>query len=100
MLSLDSASDSDVVFIPNPPDTVTRVDSTSTDSEDNKPLAITKMKLKAEMEETKSDIKAQVLEFNLRVQQGRRAVSQTVYVPVPLAHGTEAETVVAALAPK
>lgn len=63
MLSLDSASDSDVVFIPNPPDTVTRVDSTSTDSEDNKPLAITKMKLKAELEETKSDIKEQVREF-------------------------------------
>lgn len=63
MLSLDSASDSDVVFIPNPPNTVTRVDSTSTDSEDNKPLAITKMKLKAELEETKSDIKEQVLEF-------------------------------------
>lgn len=63
MLSLDSASDSDVVFIPNPPDTVTRVDSTSTDSEDNKPLAITKMKLKAELEETKSDIKEQILEL-------------------------------------
>jgi len=43
---------------------------------------------------------AQVLEFKLRVQQGRRAVSQTVYIPVPLGHGTEAATTVAALAPK
>lgn len=56
MLSLDSASDSDVVFIPNPPEVVARVDSSSTDSEDNKPLALTKMKLKAEIAE-ETDIK-------------------------------------------
>jgi E3 ubiquitin-protein ligase Topors len=51
MLSLDSASDSDCIFIPNPPDVVARCDSSTTDSEDNKPLAITKLKLKAEVDE-------------------------------------------------
>jgi E3 ubiquitin-protein ligase Topors len=56
MLSLDSASDSDVIFIPNPPELIARVDSSTTDSEDNKPLAITKLKLKSEVDESKSII--------------------------------------------
>lgn len=53
MLSLDSASDSDVIFIPNGPTVVTRVDSSTTDSEDNKPLAETCKQLKSEAEEEK-----------------------------------------------
>lgn len=57
MVSLDSASDSDVVFIPNKPSLVTRVDSSTTDSEDNQPLAATKKQLKAESDESKPDIK-------------------------------------------
>lgn len=52
MLSLDSASDSDVIFIPNQPEVISRVDSSTTDSEDNKPLAITKLKLKSEIDES------------------------------------------------
>ena len=43
---------------------------------------------------------AEVLEFKLRVQHGRRTANQTVCVPVPLGHRTEADTVVAALASK
>lgn len=54
MLSLDSASDSDVIFIPNKAEIVARVDSSTTDSEDNKPLAITKLKLKSEIDDSKT----------------------------------------------
>ena len=55
MLSLDSASDSDVVFIPNPPEVISRVDSSTTDSDDNKPLATTMLKLKTEIQELNKD---------------------------------------------
>jgi E3 ubiquitin-protein ligase Topors len=60
MMSLDSASDSDCIYIPNQPTTVTRVDSSTTDSEDNKPLAETKKQLKSEVDEMKPLIQ----EFN------------------------------------
>lgn len=53
-VSLDSASDSDVVFIPN-------IGNGSTDSEDNKPLAET-IKLKSEMIETEEKA-CQLLNF-------------------------------------
>jgi E3 ubiquitin-protein ligase Topors len=53
MMSLDSASDSDCIYIPNKPALVTRVDSSTTDSEDNKPLAETKKQLKSEVDEKK-----------------------------------------------
>lgn len=53
MMSLDSASDSDCIYIPNQPTVVTRVDSSTTDSEDNKPLAETKKQLKSEVDEKK-----------------------------------------------
>ena len=53
MMSLDSASDSDCIYIPNQPTIVTRVDSSTTDSEDNKPLAETKKQLKSEVDEMK-----------------------------------------------
>lgn len=55
LMSLDSASDSDVIYIPNEPPVVTRVDSSTTDSEDNKPLAETKKLLKSE-DDKKPDI--------------------------------------------
>lgn len=70
MLSLDSASDSDVIFIPNGPEVIARVDSSTTDSEDNKPLAIA-MKLKSEVddsmkeEENFLEPEIQIEQFNL-----------------------------------
>jgi E3 ubiquitin-protein ligase Topors len=56
MVSLESASDSDVVFVPNDPVVVTRVDSSTTDSDDNKPLAETVKQLKTESDESKVEI--------------------------------------------
>lgn len=64
MLSLDSASDSDVIFVPNLPEVIARVDSSTTDSDDNKPLAITKLKLKSEIDDTKTIIHEEKMDIS------------------------------------
>lgn len=49
-VSLDSASDSDVVYIPNDPNKTTTLSSSdSDDTEDNKPLSETRKQLKSEL---------------------------------------------------
>lgn len=47
-ITLNSASDSDVVYIPNQPQTISQIDSSSTDSDENKPLSETQKILKSE----------------------------------------------------
>lgn len=54
-VSLDSASDSDVVYIPNEAQQNT-VYSSSSDTEDNKPLSETRKQLKSELTEGKFDV--------------------------------------------
>lgn len=57
-VSLDSASDSDVVYIPNEPQLTNTIYSSSSDTEDNKPLSETRKQLKSEIDEVKFDIKS------------------------------------------
>lgn len=52
-VSLDSASDSDVVYIPNEAQQMNTVYSSSSDTEDNKPLSETRKQLKSELSEGK-----------------------------------------------
>lgn len=52
-VSLDSASDSDVVYIPNEAQPMNTVYSSSSDTEDNKPLSETRKQLKSELSEGK-----------------------------------------------
>ncbi|CRL03306.1 CLUMA_CG016369, isoform A [Clunio marinus] len=58
-VSLDSASDSDVVFIPNPV-VPKSIYSSSSDTEDNKPLSETRNQLKSEMCENKFNINLEI----------------------------------------
>ena len=56
-VSLDSASDSDVVYVPNDPHKPNTIYSTeSDDSEDNKPLSETRKQLKSEVDDGSFDI--------------------------------------------
>ena len=55
-VSLDSCSDSDVVYIPNESQQPGTFSSDSDDPEDNKPLSETRKQLKSEMDEAKFDV--------------------------------------------
>lgn len=56
-VSLDSCSDSDVVYIPNE---IQQAGSSSDDPEDNKPLSETRKQLKSEMDETKFNMNLEI----------------------------------------
>lgn len=55
-VSLDSASDSDVVYIPNEAQQLNTIYSSSSDTEDNKPLSETRKQLKSELCDGKFDV--------------------------------------------
>jgi E3 ubiquitin-protein ligase Topors len=64
-VSLDSASDSDVVYIPEDPKPPTdTIYSSSSDTEDNKPLSETRKQLKSELSEGKFDVNLDIKNDN------------------------------------